>query len=114
MGLRIMSTEQERVRDSLLKSREELTQSVYDVINAWMLTSDAKLDPDFALGLVIGALAQAGGDYSAAHRLLYAYGPDWSNTYIAATSKMFANAHCQNFAILSQAIANNTDESFKN
>ena len=110
-----MSTEKEQVRDSLLKSREELTQSVYDLINAWMLTSDAKHDPDFALGLVIGALAQAGGDYSAAHKMLYGYGPDWSNTYIAATSKMFANAHCQNFAILSQAVANNsTDESFKN
>ena len=52
MGLKTMSTEKEQVVDSLLKSREELTQSVYDIINAWMLTSDAKLDPDFALGIM--------------------------------------------------------------
>lgn len=111
-----MSSEIDQARDKMLQGREELITSISTIISEWMKTNpDAQIDPDFALGIAVGALAQVGGDYAASHKLLYGYGQEWSNNYIAATSKMFASAYATNVAVLSQGTRNNpSDESFKN
>jgi hypothetical protein len=115
MVLKIMSSEQEKARETLINDRTELVDSIYELINTWMLKTDARIDPDFAIGVVIGAVAQATGDYSAAHRILNGHSDEWSRTLAVTTSQAFNNAHAVHYAILKNANRNiSTDDSLKN
>jgi hypothetical protein len=115
MELNFMSSEQEKAREKLIEDRTELVDSIYELINNWMLKTDARIDPDFAIGIVIGAVAQATGDYSAAHRILNGHSDEWSRTLSATTAQAFNNAHAVHYAILKSANRNiSTDDSLKN
>ena len=106
---------QTEVMDRLVDARGELADEIYNVISRWIKHPDAKLDPEFAIGTVLGVLAQVAGEYSATQRVLYNYPDEWSKAYSVHMAKAFVIAHESKLKILESATQNSeSTESLNN
>ena len=88
-----MQVESRKEFQEMLELKDQLSKEIYDVVNRWMARPECEKEPDIALGMFLGAIAEASGNYTALYRFMNHLSDEWSKTCINANAQVFANSH---------------------